>query len=231
VTSAEYTRTCSCNYQIQTSCALVNNKDIDTWSSNEGYSKKFKNIGAKLTNVGINLGAPGDRRDDNGTLWCEFPFGETAAGFSAYPIPLTINVTGDSVSYFRHHSSTVSGNGPKWVAASGVEGTSNVTLRMIKDSLNGTTVIPYPITTEKYKVTLVFMEPNRNTKIGQRVFDVAVNGVTATTDLDIVKVTGGCNRVYTIEVQNIDVSENLTITLIAKTGKPVLSGFSAVVIK
>jgi outer membrane protein assembly factor BamB len=231
VTSAEYTRTCDCNYQIQTSCALVNSNNVDTWSSNEGFSKKFKNIGAKLTNVGINLGAPGDRRDDNGTLWCEFPFGETAAGFSAYPIPLTINVTGDSVSYFRHHSSTVSGNGAKWIAASGVEGASTVTLRMVKDSLDGTTVIPYPITAEKYKATLVFMEPNRNIKIGQRVFDVAVNGVNVATDLDIVKLTGGINRVYTVEVPGIDVSENLTVSLIAKTGKPVLSGFSAVVIR
>jgi hypothetical protein len=231
VTSAEYTRTCSCNYQIQTSCALVNNKDIDTWSSNEGFAKKFKNIGAKLTNVGLNLGAPGDRRDDNGTLWCEYPFGVTAAGFSAYPIPLTITVSGDSVSYFRHHSASLTGNGTKWVAASGVEGATTVTLRMVKDSLDGTTVIPYPITTEKYKATLVFMEPNKNTKIGQRVFNVAVNGVNVATDLDIVKVTGGSNRVYTVEVPSIDVSESLTVTLIPKIGKPVLSGFSAVAIR
>src|SRR5690606_15429673 len=67
----DYTRTCSCSYQNQTSLALVHMPDVELWSVNPLANKPIS--GAPLQNIGINFGAPGDRHADDGTLWIEYP--------------------------------------------------------------------------------------------------------------------------------------------------------------
>ena len=56
-----------CAYQNQTSLAWVPMPEAELWTFNdrqpEGLSER----------IGINLGAPGDRRDADGTLWLEYP--------------------------------------------------------------------------------------------------------------------------------------------------------------
>jgi hypothetical protein len=74
-----------------------------------------------VNRVGINFGAPGDRRDPNGLLWLEHP---AVAGESP---PLAINVSADG-NYFHRHGSTMDGHELPWVLASGVEGVSEVTI-------------------------------------------------------------------------------------------------------
>ena len=67
----DYTRTGSCSYQNQTSLALVHMPDIETWTMNS-----LSNIDGKkraIATLGINFGAPGQRRDAAGTLWLEWP--------------------------------------------------------------------------------------------------------------------------------------------------------------
>ena len=228
LTNSEYTRTCSCNYQVQTSAAFVYNPQVETWMLNQGYATKFATQGGKLTNVGICLGAPGDHRDTTGTMWCEYPYGEDAAGFTGYSIPFSITVTpiDSSMNYFRHHSVSIGGN-MKFVGASGVENASSVVVKMIYDSLSGTTVIPTPVTTENYTVSLVFMEPNLNAKVGDRVFDVAVNGNTVLSGYDIVQDAGSPNVSVVKTFSGIPVTGTLTVTLSPKAGKPILCGFSA----
>lgn len=63
-----YAHGCSCNYNLFTSLALVNVPEADLWTYNAYQTPK-----ASLVKVGINLGAPGDRVDDEGTLWLEHP--------------------------------------------------------------------------------------------------------------------------------------------------------------
>ncbi len=80
----DYTRTCSCSYQNQTSLALVHMPDIEVWST------AMMNVPAEETRyerLAINLGAPGDRRDAQGRLWMEFP----VVGGDAPPIPIEVN--------------------------------------------------------------------------------------------------------------------------------------------
>jgi hypothetical protein len=88
----EYTRTCSCSYQNQTSLALVHTPDVEIWTtyfddptSEVGVTElkseadeAFKpnmldNDELRIREVGINFGAPGDRMADDGTLWLEYP--------------------------------------------------------------------------------------------------------------------------------------------------------------
>lgn len=117
----DYTRTCSCAYQNQTSLALVHMPDVDLWSVNTAASVKSQ--GTRVERVGINFGAPGDRRDAQGLLWLEHP---VAAGDSP---PISIEVNNDA-RYYRHHSSTMSGAESPWIAASGIENVTDVRIGM-----------------------------------------------------------------------------------------------------
>ena len=60
----DYTRTCSCAYQMQTSLGLIHMPELEYWT-----------FGAEVDSqqMAINLGAPGDRRGPNGKMWLEYP--------------------------------------------------------------------------------------------------------------------------------------------------------------
>ena len=60
----DYTRTCNCAYQNQSSLALIHQPELDYWTFG-GPMDKGK--------IAVNFGAPGDRRDPSGTLWVEYP--------------------------------------------------------------------------------------------------------------------------------------------------------------
>ncbi|MDA1143176.1 MAG: PQQ-binding-like beta-propeller repeat protein [Planctomycetota bacterium] len=120
----DYTRTCSCSYQNQTSLALVHDPDVELWSFNELRSK-----GGPVKRVGINFGAPGDRLTEDGTLWLEAPF----AGGPSPNVP--VQVEPGTAQFFRHHVSKMQGEGLKWVAASGVIGADEITVSVVPRSL------------------------------------------------------------------------------------------------
>ena len=62
----DYTRTCSCAYQNQTSLALVHMSDMEMWTVN--HAATLLKAGQKVGQVGVNFGAPGDRRRQWGAL-------------------------------------------------------------------------------------------------------------------------------------------------------------------
>ena len=115
----DYTRGCTCSYQNQCSVAFVSMPDAEMWTY-QG-PRDFKDT---IGRVGINLGAPGNRRADNGTLWLEHP---PVGG----PSPrLPIATIPENPEWFRRHSSLVEGNGLKWVAASGAKGLRSLTVTL-----------------------------------------------------------------------------------------------------
>ncbi len=113
----DYTRTCSCAYQNQTSLALVHMPEMDAWSVDTAGA--IAAHGKSIQQLGINFGAPGDRRDSNGVLWIEYPI---VAG--PYP-PVSINLNSEA-RFFQHHSSTMAAADRPWVSASGVNGVSDI---------------------------------------------------------------------------------------------------------
>ncbi len=130
----DYTRTCSCAYQNQTSLALVHMPEVESWSVNSAASVMSR--GSRIESVGINFGAPGDRRDIDGRLWIEYP---VAAGPSP---PLSIEFN-DDAKVFRHHSSTMAGTDVPWVLASGVEGVTDLRIGVnLQDAVNLNAGIP-----------------------------------------------------------------------------------------
>lgn len=117
----DYTRTCSCAYQNQTSLALVHMPDIELWSIDT--SALADSHGKRIERLGINFGAPGDRRDQEGTLWLEYP----AVSGDSPPLSLELD---PAATMYQHHSSAHAGEPLSWVLASGVENVNELRLAM-----------------------------------------------------------------------------------------------------
>jgi outer membrane protein assembly factor BamB len=190
LTAPDYTRTCVCSYQNQTSLALVPTRDNEMWTTYGTTEVK-----GTVRRVGINLGAPGDRRDESGTLWLEYP----STGGKSPAVPVKVAPAG--VEWFRRHESSVEGGGLKWVAASGVKGVEAVYVALSTTRVKMT-----------YTVRLHFLEPDRLPP-GQRVFSVALQGKEVLKDFDIACVAGGPNRAVVREFRGVPVTHGLRVTL------------------
>ncbi len=120
----DYTRTCSCGYQNQTSLALVHMPDVELWTYNR-YGVDADEHEA-VSRVGINFGAPGDRRDGDGTLWLEHP----SVGGSSPAVTVTVEAPAEAkIETFRRHSSQVhTQQSLSWVAASGIRNPKKITI-------------------------------------------------------------------------------------------------------
>lgn len=214
----DYTRTCTCSYQNQTSLAFIHQPDVETWtySTLSGPGK-----GEAVQRIGINLGAPGDRLADDDTLWLEYP----SVGGTSPDIPIKIT-EGEPVRWFRQHSSLLSAmeNGTEtalpWVAASGVEGAISMHL-----TLESASSPPK----KTYTVRLHFAEPDA-VSAGERVFGVALQGRQVESDLDVVQAAAGNNRPLVRTYRGISVADDLTVELRPVSGKraPILSGIEIV---
>ncbi len=119
----DYTRTCSCAYQNQTSLALIHMPETEMWTYSQfGLDGQQ---GDRVLRAGINFGAPGNRRAPDGTLWLEYPH----AGTGNAP-QLGVEGLAETAAYFRHHSSQAddAGGGYAWVGASGLIGAGEIVI-------------------------------------------------------------------------------------------------------
>ena len=225
----DYTRTCTCGYQNQTSLALIHMPDVEMWT----YSKlgsEAKSAGF-VKQAGINLGAPGDRLADNGTLWLEYP------GVGGDSPEIDVKIEGEQVSYFRHHSARFDGSGLTWVAASGVEDVEKVLVKPIlvkgddeDEEIESENAPTADIAARTYTVRLHFSEPKK-LETGGRTFSVSLQGESVLEDLDIVKAAGGARRSLVKEFPGVKVKDSLEIALVrSETSElgPVLCGVELV---
>lgn len=197
----DYTRTCTCSYQNQTSLGLIHMPEAEVWTFNKLDAK------GPVTRLGLNLGAPGDRRAEDGTLWLEFP---VVGGASP---EVKAKVTGPAA-YFRRYALAVEGGVP-WIAASGAQGLTGVKVTMDAGAK----------AERSFTVELHFAEPD-DVKPGTRVFSVALNGNEVLKDFDVVKEAGGRLRGMVKTFPGVKVMDALEITLTPKAGAALLCGVS-----
>jgi len=190
ITAADYTRTCVCSYQNQTSLALIHMPEAEQWTSFGAQTPK-----QRVRSLGLNLGAPGDRKDEAGTLWLEIP----SVGGSSPTV--AVKLEPEQPQWFRRHSSQFTGSGPTWVASSGAEGLTSLRVKLADDGQ-----------TRKYTVRLHFAEPNP-VEPGERVFGVSVQGRPVINALDVAKEAGGRNRSLVKEVSGVLVGDELVIEM------------------
>jgi outer membrane protein assembly factor BamB len=202
----DYTRGCTCSYQNQASLALTPMPDAEEWTF--FTARDIKNV---VRHVGLNLGAPGCRKGDDGTLWLEYP---PVGGPAPRP---TVSLSPANPDWFRRHTSQVTGNGPSWVGASGAKNLRSLTLTL---SRNAGPARPYT-------VRLTFMEPD-DLRGGRRVFDVALQGRPVLKEFDVSEEAGGRNSSVTKEFRGVRAGRDLTVTLTPAgpdtTSAPLLCG-------
>jgi len=205
----DYTALCNCSYQNQTSLALVHMPEVEMWTDSvvdEGTGP--------VKQVGINLGAPGDRVADNGLLWLEYP-----SGGSDSP-DIDVQTVPEEPQWFRYHSALVEDGPMPWIAASGAVGLTAATL-----ALGNAEAIPHV-------VRVYFAEP-QDIAPGQRVFALQLQGVEVMADFDVAEAAGGSRRMVLREFTGVDVGATLEVTLVPSPSSPiqapVICGIAALV--
>lgn len=213
----DYTRTCNCSYQMQTSLALVYMPEVEEWTNFSASDPT-----APIDRAGINFGAYGDRVADNGTLWMDYPppsYGVTPSDGDTYP-NLVVQTTPAAPELFRHHSSRFQcDDGRPWVSSSGAVGLTDVMVTLGNSQAR------------VYRVQLYFAEPE-GAQVGERVFDVSIQGQPVLTDFDVAELAGSDGDGIMKAFTNITAQDTLTVTLTPAGSKqlsdPVLSGIEFV---
>jgi outer membrane protein assembly factor BamB len=201
--SPDYTRTCQCPYQNQTSLALVNMPWMTYWA-NSNYSWS----GKQIKQLGLNLNAPGDRASENKVLWIEYPY----TGGASPEIPVKI----DTVNYFtiRKDPISISSETTPWISASAIGGIRSIEITLSKEK---------EIHLTNYNIKLYFSELE-DKKEGERVFDISIQGNKVLENFDIMSQAGKQNKEIVKSFTGIQAGKTLIIEMDPKKGNTILSG-------
>ncbi|MBM3854288.1 MAG: hypothetical protein FJ399_14200, partial [Verrucomicrobia bacterium] len=211
----DYTRTCSCAYQNQTSLAFIHMPDLEVWTYSLFGTEPA--AGEQITRLGLNLGAPGDRRSETGTLWLEYP---STGGTSA---KLAVTLQPEQPEVFLRHASQVAGEGPAWVVASGLRNLQSLSVAPRLGAAG-------PVSRQPYTVRLYFAEPDEMAP-GGRVFDVLMQGQLVLEAFDVVRAAGGIRRGVVREFRGVEVGAELALAFRATPASrhpPILCGVELV---
>lgn len=206
----DYTRTCQCSYQNQTSLALIHMPELEYWTTNE-----FEWNGERVRRLGINLNAPGDRVAADGTLWVDFP----SVGGKSPDVPIEFDA--GSARALRRHALTLQPTGHEWVAASGFAGPLKLRIKLAGA----------PDAGASYTVKLHFAEIE-NRKPGERLFNVRLQDRDVLREFDIAQAAGGADRPVVKTFANIGVKDALTVECLPVSPQsktpPLLSGIEVI---
>jgi len=205
--SPDYTRTCQCPYQNQTSLAFINMPWMNYWTNSN-----YKWSGKQIKKLGLNLNAPGDRTSPDNILWLEFP----NVGGASPEIPVKV----DTVNYFeiRKDPISVSSENTPWISSSAIGGIRSIEITLSKEKLTPDA---------SYKIKLYFSElENKNS--GERVFNVSIQDKLVLENFDIISETGGKDREIIKTFTGIAAGKALTIKMNPKIGNSILSGIELI---
>jgi hypothetical protein len=186
-----------------TAMALVHVPENTAWTRFDMAAQKNAAAGP-IRKAGFDLGAPGDRVAEDGTLWL-------AVG----PRSRGVQVAPQTTTWFE----IPRGDVPSVVGTTGAAGITDISIPLVvgdKAKQGGGAKMTVD-------VILTFVEPE-NVEAGKRVFSVSVAGQEAVKDLDIAKEAGGPRRIITRKIQGVETGGVLPIRLTASVGEPVLCG-------
>jgi len=192
---------CTCSYPLPTAAALTAMPEThEQWSSWGSDAIKEGSI----QRIGLNFGAPGDRKTRDGTLWLDFP---SVGG----PSPqIRVDTTPrDPTFHYRHTNWMRGGEAWPWVAASAVEGLQELTLHDLKPG--------------RYSVILSFAELN-DASAGPRIQDIQLQGRTVLRDFEILKEAKKPMVGVVKRFDDVAIEGPFTIGVNAKSGETLLSG-------
>ena len=205
--SPDYTRTCQCAYQNQTSLAFVHMPWMNYWTNSN-----YKWSGKRIKNIGLNLNAPGDRTSSNDVLWIDFPnVGGTDPG---------IGIKIDTADFYRIRKEpfSVESGETSWVSSSAIGGLRSIEITLAKDGQSGNAT---------YRVNLYFSELE-DKKPGERVFNVKIQDSKVLESFDIVDEAGKQNKEVVKTFTGIRAGNILKIEMEPVKGNTFLSGIELI---
>ena len=207
---------CTCSYPLRCSVALVNKpaKTMGNWSVFIGQGAM-----TPVKHLAVNLGAPGDMRDEKGTLWLGYPrIRKTYSVYNAYPdygIRFDIHeqlAPGGSFVCRDFKGTKIADTDKNWLFTSGCQGMLRCELPLI-DELAGQEPA-------SYTVRLGFMASPGDVP-GRQVFDIKLQDRVVQSSFDVSGAVEKTNQAVVKVFKAVAVKGNLIIELV-----PVAKGFS-----
>jgi hypothetical protein len=191
---------CTCSYPLPMGLALHSLPEaFEQWAVWGQVPKEA--LHGKIQRLGLNFGAPGDRKTRDGTLWLDFP----SVGGPSPEIDFTTEPA-QTETFYRHSLWMQPGEGWPWVAASGVKGLRRAQLSGLK---NG-----------RYSVRLLVASPDAT----RRRFAVTLQGKTVFTNVQPSE-----RQAQTLTASEVRVSDGtLQLELTAQEGDTLLGGLEVV---
>jgi hypothetical protein len=159
---------------------------------------------ASIERIGLNFGAPGDRKTRGGTLWLDYP---SVGGPS--PQIKVVTKPANPTFHYRHSNWIKGGDGWPWTAASTVEGLEELTLHDLKPG--------------RYTVQLHFAELSEAAP-NDRVQTISLQGKAVLTDFNIRDEAEAAMTGFVRQIDDVLVDGTLTINLESVRGKSLISG-------
>jgi len=194
---------CVCPFPIHCTVVLRPRETDRGWgmSSAPGLVTPVKRLA-------INLGAPGDRRDAEGTLWTSYP--RPGRGRLVLALKLGAKIWPGG-GYYRQNVEglEIRGTEKPWVFASGCVGLTHCDVPLV-----GEGEAP-----GVYTVRLGFIEPVHDAP-GERVFDIKLQDRLVRKDFDIVKQAGARNTATIQEFEGVEAMKGLRVELVPTAPNP-----------
>ncbi|MCK5802354.1 MAG: PQQ-binding-like beta-propeller repeat protein, partial [Lentisphaeria bacterium] len=200
----EASSSCQCAFPLQCTVVFKPRKQNRVWGlySVEGNTTPIKRLG-------INFGAPGDRKSADGALWLAWPRSRPTRLVFAMQIDAKLVGGG---SYTRHNSefADISDTDVPWVYTSGAQGLQRLVVPLVAEAEGDA----------EYTVRLLFAETDVKAKAGSKPFDVKIQGKTVATDCDVLSKAGATGKALVKEFTGALVEDRLVVELVSKVQKP-----------
>lgn len=210
LTMQESSAGCTCSYSLRTTITLKHKpqKEPGEWTvfiSDEPTQP--------VSQLAINLGAPGDMRAPDGTLWFGYPRPVTSVGqgpYRNYGVKFNLGENKDSIVERRDFRGvTIEGDERSWLYTSALTGLTGLKIPLLDTGKQGV-----------YKVRMGFVA-QAGENAGERAFDISIQGQVVAKNFDAVKAAGKPGKAVVKEFSGIKVTGNLNLAWTASgTGKP-----------
>jgi len=187
---------CTCSFPLRTSVVLKpeNREEVEDWSlyiSNAPITP--------VKHLAINLGAPGDMKDRNGTIWFGYPRPDMELGIKLDLNEEILNGMG----YYSYDSKGVDieGTDYSWLFTNGCVGFLTCQIPLIDNLFGEEAGI--------FTIRLGFAAPSTNRK-----FDIKIQDNIVMENLNVLKEAGAVNNIVIKEFKGIHVVNNLSLELV-----------------
>jgi outer membrane protein assembly factor BamB len=208
---------CRCSFPMRCSVAFAPRQPADEnrpWSifPRRGAQTPGDDALTPVKHLAINFGAPGERKDKDGTLWFGYPRPQLADLQVAWVLPLDFDEEIlPRMGYFSRNfrGMQIEGTDKPWLFASGCCGLKKCEVPLLGKGDGPAT----------YTVRLCFAAL-ADDRPGQRVFDIVLQNEIALDDFDIVREAGAPQKAVVKEFKGVRVTDTLAVELVPKVESP-----------